>query len=358
MVQKIKRYLKRAYFNEDFPSLFSLVFSNKKKLAYYGFLGNDNFGDNIVFEATQYLFKDYLILPIQRHMPVFTYLYYKLFLKYKISGIIIGGGTLIGKASRMKEDFLWLAGQKKPIYLHGTGIRDMEPINPFWNSIMSNKLYGGLRGPLSQKKCNEDFNLKVDVLGDAAFALFNKELLSSYNSTFKNNKVVLINVGTHESYEGEVVFRKELDLFIEYLLKEKYTIKFIALHSIDKRQGELLKLKYDGIEVISFYESYTDIEDVFLNACFAIGERLHFVVTALMLDCPIYSVMYAEKHLDLLKSFSLEHLGFMASNVTYENIVYIFEHRENQKKATLNIVESYYNKQRYYLNEFSNECNQ
>lgn len=352
MINKIKRYIKRAYLKQYFPDFYMLVFSNKKVLAYYGFLGDDNFGDNLVFESTQKLFGDYIVLPLQRHMPAFTYLYYKFYLKTKITGIIIGGGTLISESFFMEKEFLWLMERQLPVFLHGTGINEIKELNPLWKTGLKNNLYGGLRGPLSTERFKTEFIKDIDLIGDAAFNLFNRKFLSSPNSLSVKSKKVLINLGTHKPYIGEDIFRQELSLFIEYLIKENYEIQFIAFHSVDKKHGDLLKEKYNQIEVISIHQSYQNAEALFANACFAIGERLHFIVMALMVDCPIFCIMYGQKHLDLLKSLSLEHLGFMASEVSYDKILDVFINRGVQKQKALQYIDMYLHKQQESLKNY------
>lgn len=357
LLQKIIKYIRNSYFKGYFPSLYKLLFSRKNVIVYYGFLGDGNFGDNLVFEATKKLFNNYTVLTLQRRMPIFTLLLYKYYLKNRVKGVIIGGGTLIGESFFMKDEFLNLINRNLPVFFHGTGINEKKELNPAWSILMQNELFGGLRGPLSIGKFTLDFNKNIDKIGDAAFLLLNKPFLNRTDKLRQNSKKVLINLGTHLPYLNEEIFRKELDSFIEYLLLEGYTIQFVALHTIDQKMGKVLKAKFPQIEIITIESSYKKAEEIFSNACFAIGERMHFAVMALMVDCPVYTLIYEQKHLDLLESISLKHLGVNPSNVSFNNILVRFINRESQYGTAINNINAYKNKQLESIHAFERAMN-
>ena len=66
----------------------------------------------------------------------------------------------------------------------------------------------------------------------------------------------------------------------------------------------------------------------FRRATFAVGERLHFVVTAILSGCPFLSLNYAKKHEDMLLSVGLTESGLSPKDVTQEKIRIAFDRRD------------------------------
>ncbi len=95
IINKFIAYYKVSYLSGNFPSLLSILLSNKRVLIYYGFLGDKNFGDELVFESAKKLFSSSILLPVRKRMPIHLAIFARL-CKKRVSGLVIGGGTLIG----------------------------------------------------------------------------------------------------------------------------------------------------------------------------------------------------------------------------------------------------------------------
>jgi len=301
IINKFRRYYKTAYLNDHFPSLSSILFSRKKIFVYYGYLGDKNFGDELVYEGAKLIFNDCLLIPIRRLMPVSLIIFVKLF-KKKISGIIIGGGTLIGPFWN-KEVIFSLLDLNKPVFLHGTGVHADITAADEWKMVLSGNIYGGLRGPNSVKNISKIY--KAKIVGDAAFAFFDSTLWNNKS----DSKSVLINLGTHFGYDSQNIVRDEFKSFIGHLLSKRYAVDFLCFHENDLQQASILKLKFPSIKIIHSPESYLDAVEIFKQYSFAIGERLHFTVLAIMSKTSFLSINYGAKHNDLLLSLGLEHCG-------------------------------------------------
>ena len=115
LIKKLKIFYKEAYQLEHFPSFIKILFTNTKIFIYYGFLGDGNFGDELVFEASKELFKPHILLPYKKRMPIILKLFAHLFIS-KIAGVIVGGGTLIGQRFYEYDYF------KKTSYIRKTNI--------------------------------------------------------------------------------------------------------------------------------------------------------------------------------------------------------------------------------------------
>jgi polysaccharide pyruvyl transferase WcaK-like protein len=320
---KIKRYYTNAYKTNFYPS-FSELFSSKKDiLAYYGFLGDNNFGDEWVQQAAKELFKEQTLLPIQDMMPLRGIIIKKLF-SHKIKGIVIGGGTLIGPRFWFESDFKALKNKNKPVFVHGTGVHKLPEFSKNWEFMFKDGIFGGVRGFTSVENLAQQSTIKAKVVGDAAFAMFdNKQHKGS-------GKKVLVNLGTHAPYAGEATAREAIRKFVGYLIENNYEPVFYPFHEEDIIHANQLKKEFGQLEVLGIPSYYHEVVEVFRNAIFAVGERLHFTVMALMAGCPLYAVNYGKKHYDMLESLEAGNFGHVPDNINFEAIRQAFENRETQ----------------------------
>lgn len=324
-VRKFNNYFKDAYLLNHFPSIFELIFSGKKVFGYYGFLGDNNFGDELVFESAKSLFAPDLLFPLKKRMPLSHMLYFKFF-KNMISGVVIGGGTLVGTNFYYYDKYFdYLIKSGKPIYLHGTGVGDSKTINKGWRILFRKKKYGGIRGPLSKSKLNE-FKISSNIVGDAAFGMIsvNQKVLDR-----KSDNKVLINLGTHHNFKGEENSRNEFNKFVEYLVKNGFQVLFLPFHKIDVKQGIKLRSLYPEIILLNIPKSYSEAFKIFQDSKFAVGERLHFSVMAVLAGCPFRSINYSRKHEDFLASLNIRHLGFNPNKISLKIFVDAFLSDEN-----------------------------
>lgn len=322
VLNKLNAWYKAAYLNDHFPTVSELLPKGKKIFAYYGYLGDNNFGDELVFESAKKLFHPHVLLPVRKRMPVHLRAYSKIF-SSQIAGIVIGGGTLIGPLFWDGDFFEALATEGKPVYVHGTGVKKKGVYNEGWKKIFAGNIFGGVRGPLSKAHLDE-ISINMKVVGDAALNMFD----SSNSKKNRNEKNVLINLGTHLGYIGEEASRGELEKFIKTLIQSNFNVKFLPFHRIDVQLGSQLKNKYPQITLLNIPNKYCDALHHFQNAVFAIGERLHFTVMALLAECPFLSINYARKHEDFLESMNLSQAGIMPATISYDAITSAFENRQ------------------------------
>jgi len=335
IVGKIKKYYVQAYKSNFYPSFFDLYFSKKDIIAYYGFLGDRNFGDEWVHQAAKQLFADQTLLPIQRMMPLRGVIVKRL-LSHKIKGIVIGGGTLIGPKFWFDE-FKSLKSKNKPVFVHGTGVHKLPDFNKSWEFMLKDGFFGGVRGFASVKNLADQSKISSTAIGDAAFAMF----INNAHPKRAGNKV-LINLGTHVPYPGEDGVRVAISRFISYLIDNGYQPVFYPFHDEDIAQANKLKQEFGQLEVLDIPSYYEEVLKVFEESVFAVGERLHFTVMALMAGCPHYSVNYDTKHYDMLESLKAESFGRAPDNISYDDIKQVFEHRSEQDFTPIfNIIENF-----------------
>lgn len=321
LLTKVKNYYIRAYMLGHFPKMKNIIFPKRKIYLYVGFLGDGNYGDELVYEAAKELVDQDILIPYQHHMPI-EYKFVCFFFRKYINGVIIGGGTTIGNSIYNAEYVVKLINRKKKLLIHGSGVHKIFNEELF-DKLLSNNIYGGLRGPIS---CSNLSNIKynVPIIGDAAFALYNKSTINRIES-----KSIIINWGTHEFYSELKKSREQIEIFITQYIKLGYIIYFLPLHSIDLELGEKLILKYPDIKLLNIPANYTEAIKCFNKCSFAIGERLHFNILSVLAGCCFLSINYDLKHNDFLESLELQSVGLEIPDVTYNNILTLFQNRNS-----------------------------
>jgi polysaccharide pyruvyl transferase WcaK-like protein len=320
MLKRIVKIIKTTYFLNHFPKFITVLFTNKKKLLYYGFLGDGNFGDELVFKATKTLFKDCELIPYKRHMPILTKIYCRFFTG-SIDGVVIGGGTLIRKFNSDKLYFKSLVAKGKPVFLHGTGADERIMDKKFWPSFLNNDFNGGVRGPQSQLALqNTGFDFRQ--LGDAA--LYLHEDLSKIDK----KKLIVVNFGTHNVMEELNHSRGEIIKFLNIKSVEGYRLVYLPLHRIDYDLGKALHSEIPNMELLDIAHSYKSTLDLMSMAEFCLGERLHFVVMSVLANTDFLSINYDPKHDDFLTSLDLDGFGFSPKNIQLLQIEEIFNKKE------------------------------
>jgi polysaccharide pyruvyl transferase WcaK-like protein len=327
-LHSLAKYHEEAYRLGHFPSLASLL-GKQKIYAYYGFLGDRNFGDELVYEAARHLFAPSILLPIKRRMPAELALFARAN-KQRFAGIVVGGGTLIGPSLYCFDFFEELLDMGKPVYMHGTGVKLRKTWTAAWEKLLKAKISGGVRGPQSIVNISA---VKPDtkIVGDAAFALFDAE---AANENGAERKTVLINLGTHDRFEGIDESRGAMETFVDSLCKAGTQVHFMPCYADDISLGRALQQRYPAVKMLHVPVTYNDAEKHFRSAAFAIGERLHFTAMAMLTGCPFLSVNYAPKHEDLLSSIDLSSAGAVPKHLTADAIQSAYESRRSFDRAT------------------------
>lgn len=321
IIVKLGKFYRYAYKMGHFPTLKEIFSTDKKIFAYYGYLGDNNFGDELVFESAKQIFKPNILIPVRRFMPFSIRLFCYLF-KSRFSGVIIGGGTLIGPFWD-QGFFLELLSLKRPVYVHGTGVHKIIDCSTEWKSVFSGHVYGGVRGSLSKDNLFPIYP-PAKITGDAAFAFFDR---THWGHKANGHNNVLVNLGTHFEYDDQNSSRVELKKFIKSLIDGGYSVQFLPLHVIDTQLGVQLQAEFPEIVLLQQPDNFLSAVNIFQNCSFAIGERLHFTVMAILTKSPFISLNYGKKHEDLLQSIELSHAGLQPGSFSVNMLDTIFNSR-------------------------------
>lgn len=325
LVSKLKYFYKAAYLMGHYPALSTVLLTKQKIFAYYGYLGDNNFGDELVFDSAREMLKPHLLIPVKKRMPLLLRSYSALF-RNKFAGVVVGGGTIIGHI-RERDFFESLVKLQKPVFVHGTGVHKNIPGRDAWRSILGGTIYGGVRGPMSANNLTQIVP-NVPIVGDAALGFFDEKQFLAYTANPTREKKVLINLGTHTDYEGQTQVRDELKKFVKNLIQANYKVNFLAFHQRDTEISRQLIRDYPEIGFIDPPETFDQARLIFQQHSFAVGERLHFIVMASMAGCPFLSINYGKKHEDFLSSINLSKVGFMPSDVSLAVLEQAINHKD------------------------------
>lgn len=319
MLGKIRKVIFQSYLDWQYPHLWDVIKGDKVIIPYYGYLGDYNYGDVMVYEATMKLLADraYLI-PIRKFMPFLLKAYLKRKTKPRRK-IIIGGGTLMASAWEKEFFYACLTQPDVDILFHGTGSTSGINDEKFWSELISRSKFGGLRGPLSAQVISEKLNLNAAVVGDAALSLYDKSVWDQPNNPKRES--LLLNIGTHHEFDGMDNSRKVMLSIAKKLVERGVKVGFLPMHSIDQELANGWKEEIPELIIHPIPQCIEEAYSTFGQYSYALGERLHFVVLAILAKCPFISINYRRKHNDLFATLGLSYTGHLATDVIEEDLV-------------------------------------
>lgn len=303
----------------------SLLQSNL--IAYYGFTGHENLGDEAIWDATQKVFKEKKVYPIA--LTRFD-IVNKLLGNKKKNLLILGGGTLIGDntidgKNKFREQYSFLARNANFKIVFGTGIGSIynEIIAPRWLVQWKNLLddcdYIGVRGKQSQLALNV-LGVDCEVIGDSACTW------AYATRTHVQRKVLGINIGAKRDLlpEDKIGFYSE---FITSKFLTGWEIEFYVLNPSDYQLtldfAKICKIN-NPILIITYNDTEKYLEKISGVHCF-IGTRLHSVILAMCAGVPSIMIGYSPKALDFMESVEQERFHIAVSELTVEKLNELFE---------------------------------
>jgi hypothetical protein len=264
-------------------------------VAYVGFTGHDNLGDEAVMIAIKRLmpWADIEAEPVDPRL------------------LMVGGGTLINGRRYYLNRLLRQESATVERALFGTGVRNpgywgvTEPMED-WFSFIDSALVAALRGPDSVKNLRElGYHRDLPVIGDPALSL-----RPPPGTRAVEGRVVVCPVYTSGNLHGgsdEAVF-EALARIIGKLSAEGREVVLISAFPQDDRWIIDL-MRRSGIHDIPYLAGYADIDEtmaLLASSDLVIGERLHAVIMAAAAGTPFVGLEYRPKVRDFARSVSQE----------------------------------------------------
>ncbi|HDR8112070.1 polysaccharide pyruvyl transferase family protein [Bacillus thuringiensis] len=358
-------------------------------LLYLGYLGTNNIGDEVCYEAFQQSLrkwskKIYKIISFPLHEKKSLQEFYK---DTPFDMVILGGGSLL-----QGNIFLKLVEEAHkmniPVLGYGTGIdylteqsiynyqqqKNIET-NQFFNNrdidferilnIVKYGIFFGVRGPLTYHSLKTyDPNLmNIDIIGDAAITYTPKQdsyIMEKYLPK-KANRIVSVNWGTTFNKlfgYNEVYLSEQLKECCEFLQRKGYHIVIFPMWDIDIAHCQKLYSDLytsDSITIIPEVCTATQIYSLLESSEFSINLKLHANVLSAAALTPFINLAYRSKGIDFAYS-----LGCYENTVltnTNNLLEYIIEREPAINDNRAQFIANLYKYKKYYIKKQKNFLN-
>ena len=343
-------------------------------IAYTGWTGNRNIGDEALFLANKKLFEEYTFIEdmyIEQD-------------KQNCKTTLLGGGTILPHAFRnssgysvTKREFNFGIGlgvrQERfdnrmregfdlSYYVNKNNLGDLEDQLPNLAKYASTYLLNlikketrldinthyyftasdyksvrdfdfdllSVRGPDSKKQLSK-YDIKSEIVGDPALVLEPKE----YDYTNKKRIGVCLRGRTTYSWSNNLSYLSHIIDFLN-AKSDEYEIVFLPFEPQDtlcnyRTSQEISNATYKD------YTTYVDVHEVIneLNKCdLVIGEKLHANILSACCYTPFISIEYMPKHSDFVKSIDMESYNIRNDQLTKEHLFNKFNKAISESTVT------------------------
>lgn len=292
--------------------------------GYIGWLGHQNFGDEVLYVTFRKLFSNLQILLYtdcktlapHRSLNPIELIFYRTLIKRQrfYDFIFLGGGTLINRQLYL-DWFKHALERGHQGIVFGTGVCDPSfwaercPDIDFtqmmadWVAVLQKAAYVGVRGPNSAKIL-ESQGIQAKVIGDPALSVYTPR--SPY---VPKNRRIGINLGSHGFIWGnQEKINEVITQLAKYFLKKDWQVEFLPMHPIDYKIG-LNLIQSPELRKITIWQNFQAIDKT-INRIKSyhlfIGQRLHSVVVASGCGVPAIALEYQPKCSDFMESIGMK----------------------------------------------------
>ncbi|MCP3997016.1 MAG: glycosyltransferase [bacterium] len=280
----------------------------KPGVSYIGWLGRQNFGDEIMLRALRELLPDTNV-------------------GYEAPGaklLMLGGGTLINRLTYL-ESLRRHDSPRVERVVFGTGVADpdywgiTEPIDQ-WLDFLDSCAHVGVRGPRSEAILREwGYEGSLEIIGDPGLSV-----RPSGSIVVENDLVVVSPAHT----DGELWGGSDADVFAALaglatsLRNEGRRVAYLSCHPGDDRFIMEIMRNSDTIDA-EYVAAYADHEtglELLARAGVVVAERLHAAVIAAAGGTPFVAIEYRPKIRDFARSVGQEDLVVRSDQVSGDKL--------------------------------------
>lgn len=297
---------------------------NDRLIAYTGWVGHSNLGDEAMLEAVQRYFQAYAV----RYAPAFSNRTARSMIARKKPSIaMLGGGTLLGSAA-WKEVFEISSSSAATNVVFGTGVlRDPRSGRPAdslrdWKPVLEKCRYLGVREEASANILS-DIGITAEVLGDPACRF----VLDDPSRTRSERKLG-VNFGG-AGHDGEMWGSPDdtaeaIAQALGALRSKDWRFRFFVVWPEDV-QPTLQLMERAGVSdvstVVCTYRSGTEFVERAKDLTAFLGFKLHAVLLALCAHVPTLMLAYRPKGVDFMHSIGMADFTIQTDQVTKHWIV-------------------------------------
>lgn len=321
--------------------LLQVTTSTKPIVAYAGYAGYGNLGDEAILESYRLVFPGCDFFCVPRESERILRIANVLRRSPPISAVMLGGGTLVGRLRwRNRLERLFSTLPPRPTFMLGVGVEDPEFESADqltsqaelekWIPILARFDGVTVRGPRS-KEILEGLGVRCDVVGDPAL------LLGDARPQGPDPLPILgINVGSVEPTWGRDPFHV-LEIVAEYaryMNDRGWRITLLPFSPGDLSTTErLASLISRAVTIHPNLSDLASVLDVLRRCRIFVGQRLHSVVLASAMFVPYIALEYRPKVLDFTRSVKREAFTIRTDRMTVDQMVEFSEDLERNHES-------------------------
>lgn len=321
--------------------------------GYIGWVGNHNFGDDLLYHAFKKLFPKLRLLLYGNvecrgyHKwsyppPIELALYQNLVKKRLYDGVLLGGGTLINDPwyLRVVREAL---KEKRPFIVFGTGVREETYIsNKFtdldaraamssWTELLTHAAAVKVRGPYTAERLREVGIQNVQIIGDPAlYAL-------DYGAPPIHERTIAISLGGIDSvvYGNQERISETGASLAKELIARGWKVEFLPMMDEDLHLIENL-IAHFGLQKATVWRNYSDLQATIQRARsyrLVVGQRLHAIILAAGTAVPVVALAHCTKVIDFMHSFELQKYCVLADQLDPNAVLSLVEEADQGYSA-------------------------
>jgi len=307
----------------------------RSKIAYMGWLGHQNIGDEACFTAIKKM------LPKESDITCWDINPWNK--KFRPDMSIVGGGTLLDLGGDCRVNAIAdLRGNAVPTVFWGTGVLgNGKQLSAKTAALLNSAEFIGVRGPRSLSRLLSCGIESASVIGDPAF------LLTTARANSYKSDTVAINIGdargnlwgTEKAVvtETNVLIKRITDYGLRVVLFPMWPSDMRYINMVDKKVGVIIR---------PWGKSIANMMDFMKSCRLVIGMKLHSVVLSAASRTPFVSIAYREKCLDFAESLDLGGWAVKSDGKHLGNK--LFQLLKESERYTPNIVDKITNAYHVY----------
>ena len=316
------------------------AFQSRNRMAYVGWVGRSNMGDEAIFEVCRGAFVGHRLdqVPFGSSFdraarwsgrPLMT-------------AALLGGGTLVGRYpmyrrpfERWREEYPHL-----PMFAFGVGVVDphferrMDGFDvsrelSAWRKVFQEFELVTVRGPRSQEILAAA-GIESTIVGDPALLVASSARVAGGAP----QGVLGVNLGVSQR-PSDVDWgkaRQEIVRFARAMMARGWKVRFVPMFDGDVPYvNEAVEMAGSGAEIVQGWDRLPTLLDAIAECDVFVGVKLHSVVLAAALGVPSVSLAYEPKCSDFLASIGLERFSIPLTQVRSDDIASVVEELERDR---------------------------
>ncbi|MGH2597660.1 MAG: polysaccharide pyruvyl transferase family protein [Actinomycetota bacterium] len=316
-----------------------LAFPPRNRIAYQGWVGHSNMGDEAIFDVCRHAFPEHRLVSVPGGFSFDRAV--RLSRSPIIRAGLLGGGTLIGRPGHRRPVERWLAAYPD-LRAFALGVGALDPdferrIDGFdvwdglraWRELLERFRIVTVRGPRSQEILAAA-GIRSTVVGDPGLLV-----ATGGEKHVVQERLLGINVGV-SSRLSDIDWNEalaELGRFARIMIDHGWRLRLVPVWTGDvPHVHELARSIGRGVDVVEHWDQLPRLLEAISECEVFVGIKLHSVVFASAFGVPSLMLVYEPKGLDFQRSIDREPYSVALAGVQAHDIVDRVEDLANERE--------------------------